>query len=333
MVRQINPGLARLYRANLGRQYGYQKEKLSLDSLSLGQHRALDLLEQGVADHQLALLPKMANAPQAEVDQLLARLGGVLRTTSSFLPEFSELEVQSRFSEILRLYASSELDPASAMKARRYSRVFVDTMAPIGLTLSRGLAAAGVGAILTDDQVRIQNTDLGALGYPAESVGEPRASRAKLLLADQVNIQQHNRITRSLDRVDVAILCTTDVLNPKTSQRWLSRDIPHLMIRFDESGVEVSHLVIPGITPCLNCVELNRLQSDQNWTEVATQLDYLDRDLGDAGSILFASSIALRRILKRIDQPLSKQPLTSIRLDFGKSVSELQISHTPCGCS
>jgi molybdopterin/thiamine biosynthesis adenylyltransferase len=333
MVRQINPGLARLYKANLGRQYGYQEEKLSLDFLSSGQHRALDLLEQGVADHQIELLPKMANAPQNEVDQLLARLGGVLRTTSSFLPEFSELEVQARFSEILRLYASSELDPASAMKARHRSRVFVDTMAPIGLTLSRGLAAAGVGAILTDDQARIQNTDLGALGYPAESLGEPRASRAKQMLAEQVSIQQHNRITRSLDKVDVVVLCTTDVLNPKASQRWLSRDIPHLMIRFDELGVEVSHLVIPGITPCLNCVELNRLQSDQNWTEVATQLDYLDRDLGDAGSILFASSIALGRILKRIDQPLIEEPLTSIRLDFGKSVSEFQIAHSACGCS
>lgn len=332
MVRQINPGLARLYKSNLDRQYGYQEKTITLDSLSAGQHRALDLLEHGIAENQTAMLPKMANASSVEVEHLLKRLGPVLRSTGSFLPEFTELEVQARFREILRLYASSELDPASAMKARRSSRVFIDTLAPIGLTLARGLGAAGVGHILTDDQVRIRSSDVGALGYTQEAVGEPRAARAKQMLSASVSIQQHSRITKSLDLVDVAILCTTDVLNPKVSQRWLSRDIPHLMIRFDESGVEISHLVIPGITPCLNCVELHRLRSDQNWTEVATQLDYLDRDLGDAGSILFASSIALTRALKRIDQPLGEQPLTSVRLEFGKAVRELKILHAACGC-
>lgn len=332
MVRQINPGLARLYKINLDRQYGYQENKITLESLSAGQHRALDLLERGIAENQTAMLPKMASASSSEVDQLLRRLGPILRSTGSFLPEFTALEVQARFSEILRLYASSELDPASAMKARRGSRVFIDAMAPIGLTLARGLGAAGVGHILTDDQIRIRPSDVGALGYAPDAVGESRAARAKLMLSGEVGIQQHSRITKSLDLVDVAILCTTDVLNPKISQRWLSRDIPHLMIRFDESGVEISHLVIPGITPCLNCVELHRLRSDQNWTEVATQLDYLDRDLGDAGSILFASSIALSRTLKRIDQPLTEQPLTSIRLEFGKSVSELKVLHSACGC-
>lgn len=333
MVQQINPGLARLYRENLGRQYGYQENKITLDSLTTGQHRALDLLEQGIADQQIELLPKMANAPQAEVRQLIQRLGGALRMTSSFFPEFSELEIQARFSEILRLYSSSELDPALALKVRRNSRIFIDSMAPIGLTLARGLGAAGVGTILTDDQARIQPSDTGALGYSAQGLGDPRAAHAKQLLADQISIQQHSRVTRSLDKVDIAILCTTDVLNPKTSQRWLSRDIPHLMVRFDEIGVEISHLVIPGLTPCLNCVELRRLESDSTWAEVATQLDYLERDLGDAASILFASSIALSRTLKRLDQPLSEQAQTSIRLDYGRSVRESQIAHSACGCS
>lgn len=332
MVRQINPGLARLYQANLGRQYGYQNTQTSIDSLTAGQLRALDFLEQGVADQQINLLPKMANAEPSEIENLISRLGGILRTTTSFFPELNELEVQSRFSEILRLYASSELDPAQAMKTRKKARVFVNTMAPIGLTMARGLAAAGVGMILTDDQSRIHHSDLGALGFSIHELGEPRAARAKALLSEVASVQQHNRLTASYDRVDLAILCTTDVLNPKISQRWLSRDIPHLLVRFDEMGVEISHLVLPGITPCLNCVELSRLNTDDSWRLVATQLDYLERDLGDATSILFASSIALSRTLKRIDMLMTPQPQTSVRLDFGKSVSEREILHEPCGC-
>lgn len=331
MVRQINPGLARLMGENGSRQYGY-REPLTLSTLSPGQHRALDFLEHGIADQQLELLPKMASADPVEVKDLMQRLGSYLRATSSFLPEFTDLEVQSRFREILRLFASTNLDPAQALKTRKLAKVYLDSFSPFGLTFTQGLASAGVGVVITDDQKRTKPEDLGAMGFAIEQLGTARAIAAREKLLGQIAIRHHSRTTSSYDSVDVAILNSSDVLSPKRYQRWLSRDIPHLLVRFDEKGVEVSHLVIPGITPCLGCAELARIRSDPSWLALATQLDYLERDLADSTSVLFGASIALARTLERIDNPLVHQRPTTLRLEHGVGVFELEPADQNCGC-
>lgn len=331
MVRQINPGLARLYLDGKTRQYGY-KSPLVLQNLNPGAQRALDYLEQGIADQQLGLLAKMANANPMEVNDLITRLGGYLRKTGSMLPELEDAQVQSRFREILRLFASTELDPAMAMKNRKRSRVYLNSISSFGLTLARGLAASGVGTLITADQQRVSKIDLGSLGYPESCIGKPRATSARDLLKGEIEIQHHSRITSSFDRIDVAILNGTDVINPTLYQRWLSRDIPHLQVIFDEQGVEISHLVIPGITPCLGCLELTRLRGDSKWQSIASQLDYLERDLSDSASTLFGASIALTKALERIDDPLPMSPALATRLDRGAGVSQLEVPTENCGC-
>lgn len=331
MVHQVNPGLARLYSENLTRQYGYKNPTVLAD-LTAGQHRALDLLELGVSDNQLILLPQMASAERSEVSDLLSRLGGALRKTKSHFPELSDEHVQSRFKEILRLFASTSVDPMEAMKARSRARIFINELSPFGLLLARGLAAAGVGTILSDDQVRVGSADLGPLGFRAEDIGKPRVTAARDDLAGQIAIQHHSRITSGYDKVDFALLSATDVLNPRVYQRWLSRDIPHLLVTFDEAGVEISHLVIPGITPCLGCLDLAKAQSSTQWHALATQLDYLERDFTDSASSLFGASIALTRTLERIDLPFPDTKNFALRMDRSAGVTELKVEGTNCGC-
>ena len=331
MVHQINPGLARLYSENLTRQYGYRNPTVLAD-LTDGQHRALDLLELGVSDSQMHLLPKMATAGKSEISDLLSRLGGVLRQTTSHFPELSDEHVQSRFKEILRLFASTTVDPIEALKARNRARIFINELSPFGLLLARGLAAAGVGTILSDDQVRVGSKDLGPLGFRAADLGKPRVTAARDGLEGQIAIQHHSRVTSGYDNVDFALLSATDVLNPRVYQRWLSRDIPHLLVKFDEAGVEISHLVIPGITPCLGCLELAKAQSSKHWHFLATQLDYLERDFTDSASSLFGASIALTRTLDRIDQPFPSSKPFAMRLDRSTGVAELKVESANCGC-
>lgn len=331
MVRQINPGLARLYTKS-DRSYGYQNG-VELAGLSSGQERALDFLETGISDSQLDLLPKMSKATPQEVRDLIQRLGPMLRTTSSFYPEFSERDVQSRFSEILRLFTASEQDPAQVLKQRRASRIFLTSIDSFGLILARACAAAALGTIITDDQTRIAQSDLGALGFSQADLGVPRAVAAKQMLDREIEIQMHSRVSASFDRIQVAIITGTDVINPKLYQRWLSRDIPHLAVTFDESGVVISHLVIPGVTPCLGCVELERAKQDPSWLAKAIQLDFLDRDLADANSKLFAASVALARTLRKIDHPLEQLDTRGIRLrSSDQAVFECELTTRNCGC-
>ena len=117
VVRQINPGLARLWIDDTTRQYGANSEAV-LTNLSNAQWRALDFLEAGVSDNQLSLLPKMASADAETTNELIERLGPLLSRTSSFMPTFTEHEVSKRFSEIMRLYLLGLDDPAETLRAR-----------------------------------------------------------------------------------------------------------------------------------------------------------------------------------------------------------------------
>ena len=332
MVKQLNPGLARLYAAANKRQYGYH-QPVVVENLSRGQERALDILEQGVSDNQLHLLPKLAHASEPEILNLLARLGSAVRQTSSFHPEFTEKQVSERFSEILRIFTSSEQDPAEVMKNRKRQRVFTNEISKFGLTLARGLESTGVGLLLTDDNSRVSKFDCGSLGFSKSQIGFQRAIAARSLVSTGLQIQPHSRVSASFDRVDIAVLASTDVTNPSLYQPWLARDTPHIAVSFTEAGVEISHLVIPGLTPCLGCIEIGRAQQDPEWVSIATQLDYLDRDLSDATSLMFAASIVLSRVLARIDSGLIPNPNPMIKLSaHSGEVMQLEPAAVNCGC-
>jgi bacteriocin biosynthesis cyclodehydratase domain-containing protein len=48
--------------------------------------------------------------------------------------------------------------------------------------------------------------------------------------------------------------------------------ITHLMVVLDEDRVRIGPLVIPGVTPCLTCLDLNRTAWDRAWPALLTQL-------------------------------------------------------------
>ena len=48
--------------------------------------------------------------------------------------------------------------------------------------------------------------------------------------------------------------------------------IAHLMVVLDEDRVRVGPLVVPGVTPCLTCLDLNRTEWDRAWPALLTQL-------------------------------------------------------------
>lgn len=111
--------------------------------------------------------------------------------------------------------------------------------------------------------------------------------------------------------------------------------MPHLALTFDESGVEVSHLVIPGFTPCLSCLNLERLAADPNWSIIAPQLSLVDRDLSDSASLLFATGIALTSVLNQIDLGNWKDQVSRIvRLDRKTGAVLIREAGNPtCGCN
>ena len=330
VVRQINPGLARLWIDDTTRQYGVNSEVL-LANLSNEQFRALDFLETGISDNQLSLLPKMASADAETTNELIERLGPLLSRTSAFMPTFTEHEISRRFSEIMRLYLLGLDDPAEILRARKSLRVFLSKLDRTGLTLLRALNASAVTNVFTNDHSKVLPGDTVEMGYPQSLLGAQRARAAKSD-ADGLSIQLHSRVSTAFDQADLAILVCHDIIQPADYQPWLSRDVPHLAICFDESGVEISHIVIPGVTPCLGCVELHRINNVPNWIKIATQLTNLDRDLADSALMLFSTGIALSKSLNFLDGLENQEPLDMIRLERSGDVVTSQANWSECGC-
>lgn len=330
MVRQINPSLARLWISDNSKQYG-TKGQVRLESLSEAELRVLDYLEAGVTESQFPELARLTRAKPSQVQSLLERLGPLITKTSAFVSELTNLDVEKHFSEIMRLYLMEHKDPAAALAKRKSSKVFVSSLGRTGLTILRGLSASGVGTVFTADQKQVTKADTLDLGYPLHLIGRQRSQAAKSLMLDS-RIELHSRMTQSYDRADIAVLIHSDVTPPSSYATWMNRDIPHLAIVFSETGVSISHLVIPGITPCLACLELRRLQADRQWAKVAPQLAQLDRDLSDSSLSLFGASIAINQALNLIDDYdfESKQLLTKMDRDGG--VYQLATPSTNCGC-
>jgi hypothetical protein len=332
MVRQINPSLARIWHAENVRQYGYSKPQLiSIDSEA--QHRAVDILEQGVTNVQFENLATLAKIQQPELSLLLARLSPLIRQTSSFLPELDQRDVEVRFAEIMRLFLADFSDPAEVMKKRGQAKVFVSNLSRTGLLAAKALYTAGVGTIITFDGTRVKSGDTSELGYSPMQTGLTRHEAAKQLLGKQRNeLQLHTRLTGGLDRISAALLIANDVVNPGDYQIWMTRDVAQVAICFTESGASISHLIEPGITPCLACLEIQKMQDDPNWLGTVTQLAQLERDLADSVSMLAAVSIAVRRILQCIDQP---QVDSGNPLEFDSDnglIREMEQPLANCGC-
>ena len=332
MVKQINPSLARIWHSENVRQYGYSNPKL-IPIESESQHRLVDILEQGVTNVQFDNLTKLAKIQPRELNLMLTRLAPLIRQTSSFLPELDQSEVELRFAEIMRVFLADFKDPAAVMKKRGLAKVFVASLGRTGLLAAKALYTAGIGTIITFDGTRVRQPDTNELGYAPMAIGLTRHEAAKQHLGKKrEELQLHTRLTDGLDRISAALLIANDVTDPADYQVWMTRDVPHISICFTESGASISQLVTPGVTPCLACSEIYRMQEDPSWLATVTQLSQLDRDLADSVSMLAAVSVAVRRILNQIDNPESD---SGIPLDFVSATGELLegvLPETNCGC-
>ncbi|MFM1950451.1 MAG: hypothetical protein RL418_138 [Actinomycetota bacterium] len=334
MAKQINPSLARLWQQDNLRRYGsINPQFVRVDSEA--QHRALDLIESGLTNTQFEDLETLAKIKTGELNTLIDRLGPLISSTSSFIPSFTSTEVEQRFAEILRVYSLGELDPAITLQKRRLAKVFLSTLSRPGLVAARGLFAMGIGQILSFDGTKVRQADVTELGYPASAIGQTKHQAAKELLdKSRSSLQLHSRLTESLESLDVAILIANDVVQPEQFQPWMTRETPHIAICFSELGAEISQLVIPGITPCLACNELQRISSDPNRISIATQLSGLTRDFADSATLLASLGFALTQLIRFIDfghlQPDQNTPMELIA-KTGKFVPG-ELTRVNCGC-
>ncbi len=327
MVRQVNPSLARLWLKHDIRRFGTHNP-LELTALGEQELRVLDLLELGVTEQQLRDLPKIAGVDPGTVDKLVHSLGKRLVRTSSFLPEMGANEVNRRFAEISRLYLAENGDPAQMIRKRLGAKIFLESLSRTGLVIAKALDASNFGRIITMDQARVQPGDTLSLGYEGSQLGTQRAKAAAAML-ETSSLELHSRHSRTTDEIALAILISNDIINPLSYQTWMARDVPHIAVCFDELGVEVSHVVVPGQTHCLGCVELAR-QENLERRIVAPQLLALERSNEDSAVLLFGAGMILNQSLNFIDN--TGDTNWSYRLERSGDAYRFRNEAAKCGC-
>ncbi|MFM1779590.1 MAG: hypothetical protein RIS51_735 [Actinomycetota bacterium] len=335
MVRKINPGLKRLWRDPSTLQFGYQPGYV-LKDLSASEERIIRLLEIGVPDNQIESLPELAKSSKSEVDSILTRLSPILISGGTKL-KFSAEEIEQKFSELIRIALVSGKNPDLVMRERSKSKVFISELSRAGLVITQALAACGIGRIFTADAKHVNLSDTQLLGYPEASLGVTRASSAKQATRGQAKVELHSRLSDPIyEETNFAILLQQEVVSPQSYQIWLSRDVPHIAVTFNERGVRISPVVVPGVSACLGCAEIEKIAIDPSWLAIAPQLAENPRNLADTQSLLFAAAVATRAAVATCDEPNPNSHSQTnqgfeLNLQTGE-ISGFRHSTKNCGC-
>ncbi len=159
-------------------------------------------------------------------------------------------------------------EPATRAARRASARVGVVGLGPTGLGIAAGLAAAGVGTVLVDDEGTVRPTDVGTAGYRWADVGQPREQVAARVLRDIAP----GVALAGPGEVDVLVAVELGAADPQRGERLLSTGVRHLSVVVREADTVVGPLVVPGRGPCLRCLDLHRADLDPAWPVLVGQL-------------------------------------------------------------
>ncbi len=140
----------------------------------------------------------------------------------------------------------------------------------LALAIGCLLASAGVGWVHVAATGAVRPEDVGA-GYRLEDVGTPRlvAARRALRRAEPNVRTTYFNATRAPDLV---VLADTLVPEPERVDLVMRAAIPHLLVRVRDTTGIVGPFVVPGLTSCLRCADLQRCDRDTCWPQLAVQL-------------------------------------------------------------
>jgi hypothetical protein len=91
-------------------------------------------------------------------------------------------------------------------------------------------------------------------------------------------IRQSSALNRTRQSLALApsLVISTQTPPPESVQRWMSEDTPHLVISHpSDTQIEIGPLVIPGHTPCIQCMYYSKDESDPHFNafELARMTD------------------------------------------------------------
>jgi hypothetical protein len=227
-------------------------------------------------------------------------------------------------------------DGAALLAARRDRVVGLLGAGRVGLSAAVTLAAAGVGAVLVDDDRPVTAGDLGVGGYTARDLGTARRGAAARILRDLAPGVRTTAPART--RPDVLVLVEHGATDAVRARVLMSEGVVHLSVLVRDGDVVVGPLVRPGSSACLRCLDLYRADADEHWPAVAAQLVATGRTRPPEEETVLAAvagALAAGQVLAQLDGTFPRTLGAALEIALPEAVPRLRVwsVHPRCGCT
>jgi hypothetical protein len=224
-----------------------------------------------------------------------------------------------------------DADGADIVRARGRRIVAVLGLGPTGLGIAAGLATAGVGTVLLDDDEVVRAVDVGPAGFRWTDVGSARTAVAARVLRD---LAPHVS-TDSVRPPEIVVIVETDVADPVRASALVSAGTVHLSVVVREADTVVGPLVVPGAGPCLRCLDLHRADSDPAWPALLGQLQTSAPADEHAVVSCVAAGLGAAAVLAYLDGVTPSVPGVTFEVAAPDAVPHRRdwAVHPACGCT
>jgi hypothetical protein len=136
---------------------------------------------------------------------------------------------------------------------------------------------------------------------------------------------------------DLVVLAIDEPIDPDRRDALHARGQAHLAVRTSTDGGVVGPLVIPGLTSCLGCADLHRLDRDPAWNALAVQLS-VRRPRGpgcDVAAATIIAGVATHQVLDFLDggQPESIDGTIELHRPDWRLRRRSWPAHPRCDCA
>ncbi len=330
----LNPGLRRVWRDPRTVQFGVDvRRPMILAGVDDGTAELLRRLD-GALDWPSFIATAVADGYQADqVEALLQRLNVMnLLTDAATWPGGAALTAaaRQRLAPDLAAAAADVVPSGPAGRCQRLAdaTVTIAGVGRVGAVIATLLTASGIGRINLLDDADVHAADVCVGGFTPEDVGRPRTELGlrlrRWLSATPGDPATH--LTIVTDAVDARIV----------SQRLVGAATPHLLVSSAESIGRIGPFVLPGVSCCLRCFDLERSDLDPGWPQVAAQLRADGPAMArDSNLSVNTAAVAALHVTSWLagGRPTSINGVVELRLPHGDAVRRPVPYHPSCGCA
>ena len=230
------------------------------------------------------------------------------------------------------------------LKSRDAARVLItgDTAGGVndggrlGPAIGALLAAAGIGRVHVagTGDVRLRSALPG--GFAVGDEGRDFQEACAELL-HRAAPEVHTGASMATDTMDLVIVCTDGPVEDDVRRSLHDTTQAHLAVRCAGDHLVVGPLVLPGLTSCLRCADLHRIDRDPAWSALAVQLAVRPKypPASDVALAATAASVASMHALAFLDgdEPASINGTIELELPDWRLRRRSWSVRSDCGCA